>query len=62
MFLKSSSSELLSFNPFPFLGLIFFPEDRAVLLPTANQSVFSQDWFVMAHSLSFVGLGYSFKF
>ena len=51
MFLKSSSSELLSFNPFPFLGLIFFPEDKAVLLPTANQSVFSQDRFVMAHSL-----------
>ena len=51
MFLKSSSSELLSFNPLPFLGLIFFPEDKAVLLPTANQSVFSQDRFVMAHSL-----------
>ena len=52
MFLKSSSSELLSFNPFPFLGLIFFfPEDKAVLLPTANQSGFFQDRFVMAHSL-----------
>ena len=54
MLLKSSSSELLSFNPFPFLGLIFFPEDRAVLLPTANQSVFSQDWFVMLSFDSFL--------